>query len=387
MLWDPRIQALGASFGIKSNQFGFNVTGTNNFMFVVEGSTNLVSPDWVPLMTNTLFNGSVYFSDPQWINYSNRSTFLAFSPDTSLTAIIQEGRKIQLLDTLTARPLADLVAPDAANIASLRFSPDGGQLAALEQNQRLQLWDLRLIRTQLQQIKLDWSLPPYPQEHLVLAKGDVTLEVDPGTEFNPLATPELARTIPAHNARAKSNLIDLTPYYNASLISHSGLNDLRDVPRGIQTLAGVQFDVRGLIQVGADFPTGPRYPTQVTNILFGCTCQRLHFLHGALFVVGATNGTRLGSYVIHYANGHRAEVPIVVGESLAGGSTPTPRDNESFTIAWGGRDAEFQREGILTCLFESAWQNPFPADVIASLDFVSNPPAPAPYLVAITADP
>jgi eukaryotic-like serine/threonine-protein kinase len=314
-------------------------------------------------------------------------TFLAFSSDAGVAAIVQEGRKIQLIETLTGRPLANLEAPDGSSIASLRFSPDGSQLAALEQNQRLQLWDLRLIRRQLQQIKSDWGLPPYPQEHLALAKSDVTLEVDPGTEFNPLATPELARTIPVRDARAKSNLVDLTPYYNASLIAHSDLNDLRDVPRGIQTLAGVQFDVRGLIQVGADSPTGARYPAQVTNILFGCTCQRLHFLHGALFVAGATNGTRLGTYVIHYANDHRAEVPIVVGDSLAGGPALTPNDHESFTLAWGGRDVEHRREGLLTCLFKSTWQNPFPADLIASIDFVSNPPGPAPYLVAITADP
>jgi hypothetical protein len=72
VLWNPLIQANGTNFGVTNNQFGFNITGTNNYTVVVEACTNLACPVWTPLQTATLTNGSFYFSDPQWTNYSSR---------------------------------------------------------------------------------------------------------------------------------------------------------------------------------------------------------------------------------------------------------------------------------------------------------------------------
>jgi hypothetical protein len=64
VLWNPVIQVGGANFGVQSNQFGFNVTGTTNIPIVVEACTNLAQPAWVPLQSMTLTNGLVYFSEP-----------------------------------------------------------------------------------------------------------------------------------------------------------------------------------------------------------------------------------------------------------------------------------------------------------------------------------
>jgi len=64
VLWNPRIQTGSASFGVQNNQFGFDITYTNNVSFVVEACTNLAKPVWVPLMTNSLTNGSFHFSEP-----------------------------------------------------------------------------------------------------------------------------------------------------------------------------------------------------------------------------------------------------------------------------------------------------------------------------------
>ena len=70
MLWNPQAQTGDGSFGLLTNQFGFNVTGTTNIPVVVEASTNLVN--WQPLQTNTLATGTAYFSDSQWTNYPAR---------------------------------------------------------------------------------------------------------------------------------------------------------------------------------------------------------------------------------------------------------------------------------------------------------------------------
>jgi len=78
VLWNPLIQTDDRSFGVVSNQYGFNITGTTNFTVLVEACTNLACPVWTPLTNVTLTNGSFYFSDPQWTNYSGRFYGLGF---------------------------------------------------------------------------------------------------------------------------------------------------------------------------------------------------------------------------------------------------------------------------------------------------------------------
>jgi hypothetical protein len=71
-LWLPQVQANSASFGIQANQFGFNINWASGMTVVVEACADLANPVWTPLGTNILASGSIYFSDPQWTNYSSR---------------------------------------------------------------------------------------------------------------------------------------------------------------------------------------------------------------------------------------------------------------------------------------------------------------------------
>jgi hypothetical protein len=62
---------------VRTNRFGFNITGSSNLVMVVEACTDLANPVWSPVGTNTLnifigTNGTAYFSDPQWTNYPGR---------------------------------------------------------------------------------------------------------------------------------------------------------------------------------------------------------------------------------------------------------------------------------------------------------------------------
>ncbi len=72
VLWNPSFQSSNSSFGVLTNQFGFNITGTANIPIVLEACTNLASPVWELLQSCTLTNGSIYFSDPDWTNYPSR---------------------------------------------------------------------------------------------------------------------------------------------------------------------------------------------------------------------------------------------------------------------------------------------------------------------------
>jgi hypothetical protein len=72
VLWNPQAHTTAAGFGARTNQFGFTITGADNFVVVVEASANLANPVWSALGTNTLSGGSFHFSDPHWTNYPSR---------------------------------------------------------------------------------------------------------------------------------------------------------------------------------------------------------------------------------------------------------------------------------------------------------------------------
>ena len=72
VLWNPQVQTSGATFGVRTNRFGFTITGSSNLVIVVEACTDLANPTWSPVATNTLTSGSSYFSDPQWTKYPAR---------------------------------------------------------------------------------------------------------------------------------------------------------------------------------------------------------------------------------------------------------------------------------------------------------------------------
>ena len=69
-LWNAQVQP--GSFAVRSNQFGFNITGTSNLVIVIEATTSLANPTWSSIQTNTLNGNPLYFTDPQWTNYPRR---------------------------------------------------------------------------------------------------------------------------------------------------------------------------------------------------------------------------------------------------------------------------------------------------------------------------
>ena len=71
-LWKPLVQTSDASFGVRADQFGFKINWARDRVVVVEASTSLAHPTWLPLGTNTLADGWAYYSDPDWTNHPTR---------------------------------------------------------------------------------------------------------------------------------------------------------------------------------------------------------------------------------------------------------------------------------------------------------------------------
>jgi hypothetical protein len=70
--WLPQIQTDTSTFGIQTNQFGFDVDWADGKALIIESCTNLMAPIWVPVTTNAINGGSLLFFDSGWTNNPNK---------------------------------------------------------------------------------------------------------------------------------------------------------------------------------------------------------------------------------------------------------------------------------------------------------------------------
>ncbi len=193
--------------------------------------------------------------------------------------------------------------------------------------------------------------------------------------------------IPVRSSQAAARLLDLTKFYTAGL-KEAWLGEtngsLAALPQGVQTLQGVQFDLRGLIQL-AGRPGAEKDQLQHTaNIPVWQKCKRIHFLHAAAFGQPADNGKTVGSYFIHFAkNPARLEIPIVFGRDVQNWrpSGNAPGTGEAKPVWTENGDPKTAAR-----LFLTSWVNLAPDLEIESVEFVSNRAGPAPFLVAVTSE-
>lgn len=196
---------------------------------------------------------------------------------------------------------------------------------------------------------------------------------------------------PPRDPQTRKELLNLTPFYNAGLDeSWQGRkgNDLASLPKGVQPLAGVAFDLRGIVQLRSQSSATTNFPQRVTGIPVRRKCQRVHFLHAAGFGTLADEGKQLGTYVVHYTTHQmRLELPIRYGlevrnwRSLAG----EPAAPAELTAAWEGKSGAGESAQTIR-LFLTTWVNVAPEVEIESIDYVSEMARPAPFLVAITVE-
>lgn len=198
--------------------------------------------------------------------------------------------------------------------------------------------------------------------------------------------------IPPRDARTPANLVDLSKHYNAALTEgwhRTGpnepiANDLSAMPRGIQKIAGVEFDVRGLIQLGSRKLNHPRFPLAARDIKVDQKAARLHFLHSTGW--SAPDGTPVATYVMHMANGKTHEFTVNYGDHVADSVAwqPSPREGNSI-VAWTGTSPATGGQTTLN-IFKTQWTNPEPDQAITRIDYIANNNDPAPFLIAITAE-
>jgi len=159
---------------------------------------------------------------------------------------------------------------------------------------------------------------------------------------------------------------------------------------------GVSFDLRGLVALGGQpgeshFPGVERQPTELSfdGIPVNRRFARLHILHGTSKEV--PDGTPIGKYVLHFADGGIAELPFVYGQDLRNWwGWLDRRETSNAVLAWTGRKNVSGlvrgRYDWTVRLYKVTQTNPRLEAEVKSLDFVSTGTACAPFLIAVTVE-
>jgi serine/threonine protein kinase/WD40 repeat protein len=311
---------------------------------------------------------------------------MAFSPDARVLAVTSTVSSVRLLDVASGQELVTLEAPEPWPISWLGFTPDGAQLVVAGGTRFIHVWDLRLLRQQLAAMDLDWEHPALPPAAAGPEVRRVIVRTSDPTPA-PVLSIDLTQKIPPRDPRSGAHLIDLAPYYNAALAEEwhrpGWTNGFACVPLGLQNLDGVEFDLRGVIQlVDPGKQSRSILPASIRGLKVGRLCQRLHFLHSSSGT--EVDGAQIGRYVIHYVGGATREVPIRYGEDVR--SWSLKGDSSSHLthakVAWTG----INTAGLHVRLCHSTWDNPLPSIEIESLDFIGETARADPFLLALTAE-
>jgi hypothetical protein len=166
-------------------------------------------------------------------------------------------------------------------------------------------------------------------------------------------------------------------------------DDLAYMPKGLQKFGDVEYDVRGIIQLGGKSLANTNYPVSVKSLRIHQKCQRLSFLHGTRFGSAVDEGRDIGTYIVRYAtNQMRLEIPIRYGREVRSlyENSDESKSGSSQAPAWTGESAAGKKEGRPVRVYSTTWTNIAPDLEIDRIDFVSKMGAPAPFLIAITAE-
>ena len=352
----------------------------------------------------------------------NGVTSVAFSPDgqrlitaasgTDLYANATREMRAFFWDVASGRQLLTLPAHNNAVYAAA-FSPEGRRLVTASGDNTVRIWTAFPWRstdypgdsniafsTRIEEFKREFWRTTISTNRAADARGrpwtngfhldhhtygDLNLP-PPGSKTQPLLP------IPPRPAQATSNQIDLSGAYNVALNeSWQAIGDLADVdrtlsalPSGLQTFAGVTFDVRGFVQLRGVAPDSEIHPDRVV-IPVKRVFTRLHALHGTTWF--ERQGRPIGAFVLHYASGEVAELPIVFGEHLRGEDRRIDAKSEcpNGQLAWGAGSSADPADNRPR-LYVTTFVNPNPELEVVSIDYVSKLTRCGPLLVALTVE-
>jgi len=266
-------------------------------------------------------------------------------------------------------------------------------------------YDRRALEQFLGQEKPDWGVTllegDTPGKHPMAAYYGVTslptaLLVDKQGKVVSLRAvgAELDRQLekllgPPFPCAGELTFIDLQEKANRRLVESWGGrpdNNLSELPRGEQTLAGVKFKIGdGMIQLASR--QRPKAPEKV-GIDVDRMLAKLYILHGSEWAArDVAEGTLIGNYEVRYDDGSVEKIPIAKGHDVRDWWEHRPASPVSRgKVVWVGRNGTSRRDNRTLRLYLCVWENPHPGKKIVGIDYVSTKTNASPFCVAITAE-
>ncbi len=193
--------------------------------------------------------------------------------------------------------------------------------------------------------------------------------------------------LPPRAPDTPARLIDLTDFYTACpeadwRASRFPGHDLFALPRGRQVFEGIEYDVRGLVQLSSVLlrSKGLQFPEASRDIPVQQRCQRIHFLHAADNT--AAPGATVASYAVHWTDGREEQMPIRYSKEAWPWDWDPGSGNPHAAVAWHGTSPA----GQPVWLYRTTWTNSHPEVPVASVDLTSTMTRCGMFIVAITAE-
>ncbi len=205
------------------------------------------------------------------------------------------------------------------------------------------------------------------------------------------AKPVSAAPAPAVPA-PRFTTIDLRPWSDGNLkdswLPNISDNDLASFPSGTHEVAGIPFEVGGVVQLSGNgqSPAASGFPEAVANIPIGKAFSKLHLLHACAGKDEA--GVKVSAIVLHYADGQRRELPVNYGESVRDWWfwEFAPVSDPNTVMAWTGNNLNIRSQNGALRLYRTTWANPLPKTPVVSVDYVSGQSKAAPFMLGLTVE-
>jgi hypothetical protein len=202
----------------------------------------------------------------------------------------------------------------------------------------------------------------------------------------------------AESSQYATQPVDLTGKYLYPLSTLTNANYFaayawKTVPTGYQVVRNVPFEIGGQIRLwgeGRNDGYATSFPKEIPDIAVNRKFEAIYVYHGSGFK--SPDGTPVWNLVLRYADGTSATNTLRFGADVldwmvGGNEEPlrTPYATNSM-IAWvGGRYSEKQNNRLRFCL--TAFNNPHPDRLVATIDLISCNSKTAASILAITTGP
>lgn len=193
----------------------------------------------------------------------------------------------------------------------------------------------------------------------------------------------VARQLVPRDADADASMLNLSAFYDRLLPGQTPPTNAFShyLNPGTHTWGGIKFDARGMIQSG-------NYWAETNCVPVGRKCAEIDFLHGTYWWMSSTN--TVSRFVIHFANGTSAAIPIVFGQDVGSSRFNIPRKPNSAptnSVVWEERISTNAPPQPVFGFYIKKWSNPFPDATVDTIDFEPSQTYSGAFLVAITIQP